>query len=132
MDKVEIYTENKANIREIVGMYNAWTIEKFPNSTPISSLKGLKREVEETIEAIESFNIADKIGKLDGNNGGLEIYHDAVRIEYADCLMYLIDSARRFGLSVDDLFFSLDEKLQINLQRQWKQNDDLSYSHIKS
>lgn len=117
----------KADIRDINRRYNEWAEKQFPDSTAISSLKGLKRECDECISDIEK--LTPEV--INSTDGGFDICFDAARIEYADCLMYLIDSARRFGLSLDDLFFALDEKLQINLSRDWKINEDKSYSHIK-
>lgn len=123
MNKIE---EVKVNIQDIVSRYNDWCQKQFPLSTPISSLKGLKRECDECMNDIYLLN------KWKEETGccNPELFNNA-KIEYADCLMYLIDSARRFGLSLDDLFLAMDEKLQINLKRDWKINEDNSYSHIK-
>lgn len=114
------------DIYDIVNRYNEWCSNQFPKSTPISSSKGLQREAKELQEALEK--------PLSGEYYGEE-EHDKlqkeVQMEYADCLMYLIDSARRYGYSIDDLFLFMDEKLQINLKRNWKINEDNSYSHIK-
>jgi len=128
---IEKMEKPQADIREINKRYNEWAKSRFPNSTPVSSLKGLEREAKEAYEEIEHFNELLSSGKLDDNDGGFDVCHEAIQMEYADCLMYIIDSARRFGLTLDDLFFALDRKLQINLKRDWKQNDDKSYSHIK-
>ncbi len=109
--------ERKRSIEDILKDYNKWASNQFPNSTAISSLIGLKREIEEVIEEInlESF------------------YHDKERlaIEYADCLMYIIDSSRRSGIDEAELFMYFDKKLEINKKRDWKINNDKSYSHIK-
>ena len=128
MENIEVGLQQAriADIHDIVSRYNDWAISSFPKSTPTSSLLGLRREVDETIEAIQLLDKHQK--EVDGM---FDTLFDSVRLEYADCLMYLIDSARRCGLSIDDLFFALDEKLQIKLQRDWKINDDNSYSHVK-
>ncbi len=51
--------------------------------------------------------------------------------EYVDCLMYILGSARRAGISQDKLFKAFSEKLEINKKRNWKINNDKSYSHVK-
>jgi len=126
-----IQEDRIADIRYINKRYNDWAKNQFPDSNPISSLKGLEREIDETIKDIESLNKFISLDEKDQIEGGFDHLYGNARLEYADCLMYLIDSARRFGLSLDDLFIALEEKLQINLNRQWKINDDKSYSHIK-
>lgn len=198
---IEKLEKKKADIHDIVSRYNDWCAKQFPLSTPVSSLKGLKREVKECISDIEKFKLYDFSNDKTGE--AFECLFNPTRIEYADCLMYIIDSARRidisinslleprilkahseisdiqylylveynadklileiensnfesevlrnfkvlflyknifnlildsgerFGLDVDDMFFALDEKLQININRDWAINEDKSYSHVK-
>lgn len=86
----------------------------FLNSSWQSSLIGLRREIEE-VEA--------EIPKGDEN---------AIAVEYADCFLYLLDSMNRAGISVSQLKDAIHNKIEINTSREWKQNKDGSYSHIKN
>lgn len=129
--KIEQYTEKQVDIRDIIKRYNEWSEKQFPDSTAISSLNGLKRECDECINDIDTLEIYCKNYNECNTGEDFDYLFNNARIEYADCLIYLIDSARRFGLSIDSLFSAMDEKLQINKERNWKINDDKSYSHIK-
>jgi len=103
------------SLEKLLSEYNHWAKNKFPNSTPTSSLRGLEREIKEVEIELETKN------------------PDFIKLgmEYADCMMYLIDSARRSGINEDTLFSFLRIKLDINYKRDWKINEDNSYSHIK-
>src|SRR5699024_1489712 len=46
------------------------------------------------------------------------------RMEYADCLMLLLDAYRRAGGSADDLVAAAFEKLEINKRREWGEPDE--------
>lgn len=48
----------------------------------------------------------------------------ADRMEYADCLMLLLDAYRMTGRSADDLVQACYEKLEINKQRKWGEPDE--------
>jgi len=53
-------------------------------------------------------------------------------LEYADCMMLLIDTARINGFTMDDLFNGCQEKLNINKKRKWGKPNALGYTnHIK-
>lgn len=86
-----------------------WSLETFTEATSISSLRKLEGEIRE-VEA----------DLLSGNDP---------TEEYADCLMCLLDSAGRAGLTVDQLTQAFAQKLAVNKQRVWRKNDDNSYSH---
>jgi hypothetical protein len=87
-----------------------WSLETFPASTPLSSLKKLRKEVDEI--------------EYDIQNG------EKRPEEYADVLMCLFDSAGRQGISAQDIFDAFEGKLKINKLRKWKKNPDNSYSHV--
>lgn len=77
----------------------------------------LKKEVDELIEALNKSNVLgcdDAVGV--GEFG--RILH-ATEMEYADCLMLLLDSANHFGLKANDLLELTRSKLEINKKRQW-------------
>jgi dATP/dGTP diphosphohydrolase len=46
------------------------------------------------------------------------------RMEYADCLMLLLDAYRMSGGSADDLIDACYQKLAINQKREWGQPDE--------
>jgi len=53
-------------------------------------------------------------------------------MEYADCLMLLLDAAGNAGISADNLLNACWEKLEINRQRQWGEQDtDGVVEHIR-
>ena len=51
--------------------------------------------------------------------------------EWADCLLLLIDAARRKGFTFDRLVDFALEKIEINKNRSWKLADNGVYLHIK-
>jgi hypothetical protein len=53
-------------------------------------------------------------------------------MEWADCLILLLDAARIAGFSTDDLYAAAQRKMEINRARQWGQPDgDGIVRHIK-
>lgn len=46
------------------------------------------------------------------------------RMEYADCLMLLLDAYRKAGGTADDLVQACFQKLEINKQREWGEPDE--------
>lgn len=52
--------------------------------------------------------------------------------EYADCLLLVIDAARRAGFDIDALLSAASDKLQINRARKWgPPNADGSVEHVR-
>lgn len=96
-----------------------WSLKNFPDATHLSSLEKLKEEIKEVAKELKYL---DKFPDQDPVN---------LPEEYADCLMCLFDSAGRAGVSVEDIFESFAEKLEINKNRVWKKNPDNTYSHVK-
>ena len=114
-----------------------WTRKTFPDQGSISKLKHLREEVDELIEAIikyKSFTIPHKTIKL-MNSGVLKEDnpdHPYVQItnldkdikhEFADCFILLYSAADKCGLDFNDLKKCIDEKLQINKEREWNNPD---------
>ncbi len=102
------------NIIELEAERFKWSMKNFPFATDISSLDKLIEEADECKKAIR-------------DNEDLE----SLKLEYADCLMCLFDSAGRYGVSVEEIFEAFEKKLKINKKRKWKKNPDNTYSHIK-
>lgn len=87
---------------------SAWADETFGDRTPEQVLAHLKREINELIETPDD------------------------RLEYADCLILLLESAQLVGLSADDVVMAAFEKMGINKKRKWGvPNDDGSVEHIE-
>jgi hypothetical protein len=54
-------------------------------------------------------------------------------IEWADCLILLLDGARRSGFSTDDLFAAVQRKMEINKKRTWGAADENGvFRHVKT
>jgi hypothetical protein len=108
--------------------YHKWAEKQFPNSTALSSIEGLKREIVELEDSIKYGYVSLPIEHQ------LPIHANqscAVAYEYVDVLMYCMDSARRYGIKPLELFDYFRQKLEINKNRKWSINSDKSYSHIK-
>lgn len=53
------------------------------------------------------------------------------KMEWADCMLLLLDAARRKGYSIDDLLSFCKEKLAINRKRTWEKQEDGVFQHVK-
>lgn len=92
----------------------AWSLETFPEASPISSLLKLESEIQEVILEL-----------------GFETQSANLSEEYADCLMCLFDSAGRAGITPEMITQAFAKKLEKNKARKWVKNPDNSYSHVK-
>jgi NTP pyrophosphatase (non-canonical NTP hydrolase) len=101
------------------------TFGKYRLATPM--IYHLKKEVDELIEKL---NIWYK-----GQYGGMETMFEnqkKIRMEFADCMMLLLDSASHFGISAEMLLSDTREKLEINRTRKWGRSDENGVvEHIK-
>lgn len=88
-----------------------WSQQVFPEATALSSLLKCEEEIDEI--------------KADIRCG------EAFAEEYADAIMCLFDSAARQGMSVFDILEAYAYKIEKNKARNWKKNEDNTYSHIK-
>ena len=77
-----------------------WSEATFDDPGPAPKLHHLKAEVDELLAA--PFD----------------------RIEYADCLILLLDAARKAGISGDELLEAAYHKLQVNKRRIWGEPDE--------
>lgn len=102
---------------ELFKEHQKFCTKQFPDSDAESSLIGLKREVDEAIQELHGIN--------------RDYDKDALPFEYSDCIMYLLDSMQRAGISLDVFKLAFEKKMKINLDRKWIKNKDGSYSHIK-
>jgi hypothetical protein len=93
-----------------------FALETFKNATASSCIRKLKEEIDELVYEVDLNPIKDREKQM---------------IEYVDCIMCLLNSAARIGILPSDLMQAFREKLLINKQREWKQNPDGTYSHVK-
>lgn len=90
----------------------------FPDhcDDPKAPLHHLKKEVEETIEELEKEDID----------------REKLLFEYSDCLILLVGSAVRIGITAEQLIDYSMDKMAINEKRDWGKPDiNGVYSHKK-
>lgn len=89
----------------------AWSLQTFPEATPLGSLRKLESEIKEI-----EYDIENGIRRPE---------------EFADALMCLFDVAGRYDISVQEIIGAFAAKLEVNKRRKWVKNPDNSYSHVK-
>ena len=94
-----------------------WSDNTFgDNDRTIGILNHLKEEVDEAIEAKLEFE-----EKLDG------ISQQRMVSEFADCLILILDAARKSDLDTTLLLQAAEYKMQINRTREWKPANEQGY-----
>lgn len=98
-----------SDLQQLQDSIEEWSDPTFGyNRPPSSSLHHMAEEVKELIKE-----------PLD-------------RMEYADVMMLLLDSARRAGIKADDLVDATYEKLAINKSRKWGKPNEHGYvKHVE-
>lgn len=99
---------------EQVRQWIQFTHKTFPKSTPKSCLIHLRREVGEAIDSITYNDDRDEL---------LE--------EFADIILCAITAAGKCDFNAVEIIESIKNKMLINLKRDWKENPDGTYSHVK-
>ena len=90
-----------SEIQRLQDEIGEWADETFgPKSSPRPALLHLQKEVQEVLD-----NPDDKV-------------------EYADCLMILLDAYRNAGGTADELVAIAFNKLEVNKQREWGPPDE--------
>lgn len=107
------------NFTLVAQEWQDWSVKTYVNATALVSMKKLRHELKELIEEIES----DTPSPL--QDEGIPL------MEFADCFMCLLHGAAKQGHSPDALLRAINNKMRINQKREWKENDDHTYSHIK-
>ncbi len=100
--------------KKLMDDHIAFAIPTFKNSTAFSSLLKLRTEIEEV--------------EIEMLYGTTKMFLPA---EYADCMMCILDSAARAGILPNEIMIAFAEKLEINKLREWVENPDHTYSHVK-
>ena len=98
-----------------------WSDSAFgTDDRTIGILNHLKEEVDEVIEAKQDFE-----EKLDG------LTQQKMASEFADCLILLLDAARKSDLNTDLLMQAAEHKMHINRNREWKPANEQGYHKHK-
>ena len=108
---IGLYDVAPVNIVKLERKRMAWARKVFPDSTALSSLIHLEKEIREI-----KYDIQHGIRRPE---------------EYADALSCLFDSAGRQGITPEEIFQAADAKFLVNLSRTWVKNSDGTYSHVK-
>lgn len=85
----------------------------------IPQMHHLKEECDEVIEAITIHNKNQNLPVIE-----IKGTKDVVGMEYADCLLLLLDSAANFGFNTKELIEYANRKLEINKKRNWGKPDE--------
>ena len=94
-----------------------WSQRTFGSDSkrgPTGALRHLQREAEEAIEAINDPTYPEEV---------------------ADCLLLIIDAARRGGLSFEALVDAARDKQEINARRSWPavgEDDGIPVEHVRT
>lgn len=107
------YTQIHPSLENLMNEFIEFSIKTFKNATEYSSLEKLQDEFIELSHEL-----------MNGNKQN-------IAEEYVDCIMCLVDSAARTGITPGELTKIFEEKLAINKSRTWKENPDKTYSHVK-
>lgn len=102
----------KNDFLELANEFTQFSLKTFKDATAFSSLDKLLDEIKETYQSIlfKDKNLPE---------------------EYVDCIMCILDSAARAGITPETLLISFKKKLEINKRRTWIKNENNTYSHEK-
>lgn len=102
------------NFKLVAEKWVNWSVMQFAKADEFVSLNKAKKEIDE-LEL--ELGCGDDRAALD---------------EYADVFLCLFHSAKKKGFSVTQVLNAIHEKAEINYKREWRKNDDDTYSHITS
>jgi Protein of unknown function (DUF550) len=98
---------------QLITEHVEWADDTFPKGTADGALIHAAREIDEVRQGLQGAVKYPLITK------------------YADVLFCVLDSARRKGITLNQIINVGNHKLKINKARKWKYNGDGYYSHIK-
>jgi NTP pyrophosphatase (non-canonical NTP hydrolase) len=90
-----------------------WQDETFPESTELSRVKHLIKEVCELEFEAKIFEKSPTAHNRSNKNQ-----------EYADCFFLLFGAAKKAGMSYEDICRAIDFKFEINKNRTWGKPDE--------
>jgi len=106
------------------------TFGKTSERGPLGALKHLEKEAKECqIEAnlLIYYKVEEGITEED-----IKTTTDNLKVEIADCLFLTLDSARRAGMTLDELLDVAFEKLEVNKKRKWQRlTSDGPVEHVR-
>lgn len=108
----------KKSFDVLMSQFTSFSLKTFQDATAFSSLDKLEDEIKEVRSALDCNTIMG-VNRLE------------LATEYSDCIMCLLDSAARRGISITELKSAFDMKLTINMSRKWVKNENNTYSHIQ-
>jgi NTP pyrophosphatase (non-canonical NTP hydrolase) len=101
------------NTKLFFGLIIAWQDKTFTQATAQSACEHLKEEVNELLEDV----LYDK---------------ESAKEEWADCALLLIGIAHKLGMSADDCYEALCNKMEKNLNRKWGEPNQQGYvKHVE-
>jgi NTP pyrophosphatase (non-canonical NTP hydrolase) len=101
------------NAKLFFGLITAWQDKTFTKATPESACKHLQEEVNELLEDIQ-------------------YSPETVKEEWADCALLMIGIAHKLGMSANDCYEALCNKMEKNLNRKWGEPNEQGYvKHIE-
>lgn len=110
-------------VQFIMNEIQDWSDKTFGDgqrSIPI--LHHLKKEVPELIEALEEWEKVRYDDSVGAGEYGRKLKN--ITMEFADCMMLLLDAASHHNIHATQLFASVQEKLEINKKRKWGKPDE--------
>ena len=112
LKKAELEKEVLNELQDLMNDISNWSDKVFGEYQRNPGIVyHLKKEVDELIEIFENGVVTqDEIDKL--------------KMEFADCMMLLVDSASHSFFTANDLFSAIREKLEINKKRKWGKPDE--------
>jgi len=107
------------NLQQLIDEVATWSDATFgETSTPASKLKHLQKEIPELLEALQNNEVNTK--------------SEDIRLEFADCMLLLLDAARKCNFSAEEILSFTKEKLEINKKRTWKKPDENGiFEHVR-
>ena len=114
-------------LQKLMDDINEWSNATFlqkghnPSDRNPAIIHHLKKEVDELIESINRCRELGEDESVGVGEFGRQV--EKTKLEYADCLTLLIDSAKCFGMTAYDLVTVCRVKLEINKSRKWGSPD---------
>ena len=121
--QIHINYRTVSAVQIIMDAILSWSNKQFGDGrSPIPILHHLKKEVPELIESLnyfENVRYDESIG-----TGEYSRICKNVNMEFADCMMLILDAAAHHGITATQLFDAVKEKLEINKNRMWDKPDE--------
>lgn len=108
----------KPTFESVFEEFGSFAVKTFKKATSYSTMEKLKDEAEEVQDELMNYK-------------GTQEAREALKKEFADCLLCLVHSAKKAGFTAEELVSAMDQKSKVNQGRKWKLNANNTYSHIK-